>query len=140
MEDSPVADGSVPPSSMIPSPGLLPSYLAMAFGELYEEDGLMIMAKGLGWMSLLASFVRFYADVEEGHAALMADESTRSSSSSSRKLPLILVLGLRPVEHEALLSIIEILKLQLHFQILNISRILISRKKIFPRCLISWNH
>ena len=27
-----------------------------------------------------------------------------------------------------------------NFQILNISRILISRKKIIPRCLISWNH
>lgn len=101
-------DSSVPLNSMIPSPGLLPSYLAAAFGELYEEDGLMVMAKGLGWMSLLASFVRFYADVEEGHVALMADEPTKhSSSSSSRKPPLVLVLGLRHVEHEALLSILD---------------------------------
>ena len=112
MEDSPAADGGIPTNSMIPSPGLLPSYLATAFGELYEEDGLMVMAKGLGWMSLLASFVRFYADVEEGHASLLVEEPTRSSScshgtSSSRKPPLVLVLGLRQVEHEALLSILD---------------------------------
>jgi len=113
-------------SSMIPSPGLLPSYLASAFAELYEEDGLMVLAKGLGWMSLLASFVRFYADVEEGHASMIADELQRTSaplvspspSSSSTKgktdfaappvkPPLVLVLGLRQVEHEALLSILD---------------------------------
>jgi hypothetical protein len=98
--------------TMIPSPGLLPSYLASAFGELYEEDGLMVLAKGLGWMSLLASFVRFYADVEEGHASLILTDGAANSSLSPppappRKPPLVLVLGLRQVEHESLMSILD---------------------------------
>jgi hypothetical protein len=54
--------------------GLLPAYLAVAFGELYEEDGLMVLGKGLGWLSLLAAFVRFYGDTEEGHMAIMQEE------------------------------------------------------------------
>jgi hypothetical protein len=98
-------------ATMIPSPGLLPSYLATAFGELYEDDGLMVMAKGLGWMSLLASFVRFYADVEEGHASLIMEDDSKSSppppTSIPVKPPLVLVLGLRHVEHESLLSILD---------------------------------
>jgi len=43
---------------------------------LYEEDGLVVLGKGLGWLSLLASFVRFYADLEEGHASLANEESS----------------------------------------------------------------
>jgi len=100
-------------NTMIPE-GVLPSYLATAFGELYEEDGLMVMAKGLGWMSLLASFVRFYGDVEQGHLALLQeqDEDEQKLPSghqtiSKTKPPLVLVLGLRDVEHDALLSILE---------------------------------
>ena len=54
--------------------GLLPAYLASAFAELYEEDGLMVLGKGLGWLSLLAAFVRFYGDTEEGHMAVLQDE------------------------------------------------------------------
>jgi hypothetical protein len=54
--------------------GHLPAYLAVAFGELYEEDGLMVLGKGLGWLSLLAAFVRFYGDTEEGHMAILEDE------------------------------------------------------------------
>lgn len=82
---------------MVPT-GLLPSYLAEAFGELYGEDGLLVLGKGLGLLSLLASFVRFYADVEEGHASLIEEKG---------KPPLIFVLGLREAERNALVSILE---------------------------------
>ena len=104
---------SLSSSSLIPE-GILPSYLATAFGELYEEDGLMVMAKGLGWMNLLASFVRFYADVEQGHvAALMMEEKDANNNKNnndhhnSKKPPLVLVLGLKDAEHDALLSILD---------------------------------
>ena len=66
--------------SAIPE-GFLPSFLATAFGELYEEDGLLVLGKGLGWLNLLASFVRFYADVEDGHVAIMLEDKKR------RKIP-----------------------------------------------------
>jgi hypothetical protein len=118
-DDSPVAPRRTTKkssSSFIPE-GVLPSYLATAFGELYEEDGLMVMAKGLGWMSLLASFVRFYADIEHGHVAILeehnddaADSTAKMSSSENKqstKPPLVLVLGLKDSEHEALMSILD---------------------------------
>ena len=50
-------DNIVEREAMVPE-GLLPSYLAEAFADLYEEDGLLVMGKGLGWLSLLAVFVR----------------------------------------------------------------------------------
>ena len=86
--------------SMVPS-GMLPSYLAEAFGDLYEEDGLLVMGKGLGLLSLLASFVRFYSDVQEGHASLI------SKGMNSGNPPLIFVLGLREAERNAIVSILE---------------------------------
>lgn len=89
--------------SAIPE-GLLPSYLATAFGEIYEEDGLAVLGKGLGWLSLLAAFVRFYSDVEEGHMSIMKEKGGEVKG----KPPLVLVLGLRDSEHEALLSLLEI--------------------------------
>ncbi len=90
--------------SLIPE-GVLPGYLATAFGELYEEDGLIIMAKGLGWLSLLASFARFYADVEQGHLAVLQEHDLQAKERS--KPPLVLVLGLKDAEHEVLTSILE---------------------------------
>lgn len=83
---------------MVPT-GLLPSYLAEAFGELYGEDGLLVLGKGLGLLSLLASFVRFYADVEEGNASLIEEKKG--------KPPLIFVLGLREAERSALVSMLQ---------------------------------
>ena len=65
--------------------GLLPSYLSVAFGELYQEDALVVFGKGLGWLSLLASFVRFYADVEEGHLAVMEEEEEEDITSKNKK-------------------------------------------------------
>ena len=84
------------PRPLVPV-GLLPSYLAEAFGEIYTEDGLLVLGKGLGLLPLLATFVRFYADVEEGYAA----------ESITKKPPLVFVLGLRDYERKVLVSILE---------------------------------
>jgi hypothetical protein len=61
--------------------GLLPAYLASAFGDLYEEDGLAVFGKGLGWLSLLACFARFYADFEDGHVAVMLEDNKKAKKS-----------------------------------------------------------
>lgn len=82
---------------MIPS-GLLPSYLADAFGELYQEDGLMCLGKGLQCLMLLATFCRFYADTESGHASL---------EETPDKGPLVIVLGLKDNERTTLLEILQ---------------------------------
>ena len=69
-------------STLIPA-GLLPSYLADAFGSLYEEDGLALFGKGLGWLSLLACFARFYADVEEGHVSIVEEGKSMKNGTLS---------------------------------------------------------
>lgn len=79
-EDKPKAEEK---DSLLPA-GLLPSYLADAFSDLYGEDGLVVLGKGLGWLSLLAVFVRFYADVEEGHAAIARTNGSQSKDCSNR--------------------------------------------------------
>jgi hypothetical protein len=71
--------------SVIPE-GLLPSYLANAFGDIYEEDGLLVLGKGLGWLTLLASFVRFYADVEDGHVSILEDADKKGTYKSTSDL------------------------------------------------------
>jgi DNA excision repair protein ERCC-4 len=105
-------------SSLLIPEGMLPSYLATAFGELYENDGLAVFGRGLGWLTLLASFVRFYADVEEGHVALLQEEQEATLKSSSKNAnngkssaqqprpPLVLVLGLNDQEHDSLLQML----------------------------------
>jgi DNA excision repair protein ERCC-4 len=80
---------------------MLPSYLAEAFGDLYAEDGLLVLGKGLGLLSLLATFVRFYADIKEGHVSLL------SKQDQTTKPPLVFVLGLREHECKAMVSILE---------------------------------
>ena len=40
----------------------LPSFLSEAFSDLYAQDGLVVLGRGLGWLSLLAAFVRYYGD------------------------------------------------------------------------------
>jgi len=110
--------------------GFLPSYLAEAFADLYGEDGLLVLGKGLGWLSLLAVFVRFYADVEDGHLATssdhggnsewllflvipLADRRTGNSPSllfnllEKAKPPLVIVLGLKENERKALTTILQ---------------------------------
>lgn len=37
-------------------------YLEDAFQELLREDGLLVMAKGLGLQRIIARFLRFYAE------------------------------------------------------------------------------
>jgi hypothetical protein len=54
--------------------GMLPEYLAEAFGEIYAEDGLLVLGKGLGCLQLIASFVRFNADTKEDDFACLAEE------------------------------------------------------------------
>ena len=117
-------------ASLIPE-GVLPSYLALAFGDIYEDDGICVFGKGLGWLNLLASLVRFYADTtDDGHLALSEqqhdDEGNKARSDDrqggsrtsrmtlgggscrGRKPPLVLVLGLNDKEHEILLELLEL--------------------------------
>ena len=82
-------DQESPKEPLIP-PGVLPTYLSEAFEDLYAEDGLLVLGRGLGLLPLLASFVRFYADVEEGHASIGKDVSTPQQTP-----PLVFVLGLK---------------------------------------------
>lgn len=100
---------------MIPT-GMLPAYMAEAFGELYEEDGLLCIGKGLQWLTLLASFCRFYSDTEFGHIAILHDELEESNQGkqenqekvAAQKPPLVLVLGLRDeTERSTLLQVLQ---------------------------------
>ena len=97
--------------AMVPE-GHLPMYLADAFGELYEEDGMVVMARGLGSLLLLATFVRFYADTEEGHLALLQEEEEKAPNGGLKrpqlqKAPLVLVLSLNDNERKSLLMILQ---------------------------------
>ena len=94
-------DQESPKEPLIP-PGVLPTYLSEAFEDLYAEDGLLVLGRGLGLLPLLASFVRFYADVEEGHASIGKDVSTPQQTP-----PLVFVLGLKEGDRDALVSILE---------------------------------
>lgn len=91
-------------NSFIPE-GLLPAYLASAFGELYAEDGLMVVAKGLGWLSLLAAFCRFYGDVNEGYLSILKDENPEEAKRT--KPPLVMVLNLKDDESSSVVSLLE---------------------------------
>ena len=107
----------------------LPSYLSEAFSDLYSQDGLVVLGRGLGWLGLLCSFVRFYADAsDDGYAATLdgggggggaiggkenydGDDDDRRRSSDSveggsrrRRPPLVFVLNLRDDERRVLLS------------------------------------
>lgn len=92
---------ATPKEPLIPQ-GVLPSYLSEAFGDLYAEDGLLVLGRGLGLLPLLASFVRFYGDVEDGHASMAED-----GKNAPKIPPLVFVLGLKEVECNALVSILE---------------------------------
>ena len=97
-------------NSMVPS-GVLPAYLAEAFGELYEEDGLICLGRGLQWLMLLAAFCRFYVDVEHGHVAVVnhnEEEGPSHNRSRSKKAPLVLVLGLKDeTERSTLVQVLQ---------------------------------
>lgn len=90
--------------------GLMPTYLAEAFEQLYDEDGLAVLGKGLGSFLLLASFVRFYADTIDGYLAVKQEEEGAKSPEkpAARKPPLVLVLGLHnDGERQALIAILQ---------------------------------
>jgi hypothetical protein len=72
----------------------LPGFLAEAFGELYQEDGLLVLGKGLGILRLMAAFVRFYADVEDGHVALLLEEQRGTKPVSNLTAPVRPVKGI----------------------------------------------
>lgn len=90
-------DNNDPVSPPIIPDGVLPTYLADAFGDLYEEDGLAVLGRGLGALSLLASLVRFYADPDEGHAKLAHLDHR----------PLVIVLGVKEDEFRAMIALLE---------------------------------
>ena len=113
------------PSSRAPMiQARLPAYLMDAFEELYHEDGLAVLGRGLGTLLLLATFVRFYADPgPDGHAALVREEQqnerleqtaaaassaptaqTSSVASTVSTPPLVFVLGLKDSERRALVA------------------------------------
>ncbi|KAL3914926.1 MAG: hypothetical protein SGILL_005883 [Bacillariaceae sp.] len=95
----------------------LPAYLATAFGDLYGEDSLVVMGKGLGWLLLLASFIRFYVDVDdvdetdsledEDNESLNNHKKKKKSSPHNKKPPLVLVLNLSESEHSSILQILQ---------------------------------
>mmetsp|Transcript_22331 Transcript_22331/g.54087 ORF Transcript_22331/g.54087 Transcript_22331/m.54087 type:complete len:1112 (+) Transcript_22331:42-3377(+) len=91
----------------------LPSYLSEAFSDLYSQDGLVVMGRGLGWLGLLCSFVRFYGDAEGGYAAASSDEENDADEKNGavgrqrgqkKKPPLIFVLNLHENERQVVLS------------------------------------
>jgi DNA excision repair protein ERCC-4 len=99
--------------------GKLPSYLADAFGDLYAEDGLLCLGKGLQWLALLGAMVRFYSDTsEDGHAALLADDEEEFYRKENRvppsrdilirnNTPRVFVLGLRDSERLTLRDMLQ---------------------------------
>jgi DNA excision repair protein ERCC-4 len=105
--------------------GMMPQYLAEAFGQVYEEDGMVVLGKGLGCLLLIASFIRFYTDTEEGHLAVCSMEqddkheggddtaTTTAPTTAMRKRPrkvkppLVLVFGLKETERKALITILQ---------------------------------
>lgn len=105
----------------------LPSYLSEAFSDLYSQDGLVVLGRGLGWLGLLSSFVRFYGDAsDEGYAATLDggktmddggrnddddddnnnDDRGRGRRRRRRRRPLVFVLNLRDDERRVLLSML----------------------------------
>jgi len=96
----------------------LPSYLSDAFGELYQEDGLVVLGQGLGILPLLASFVRFYADTAHGHLSICNEvdeeyaEGERSANPNTKtpyqqRPPLVFVLGLKEAERSTIVSLLQ---------------------------------
>jgi len=85
---------------------MLPSYLSEAFSDLYAQDGLVVLGRGLGWLGLLCSFVRFYGDTsDDGYAATIEEDKMDDSNRiCQRKPPLVFVLNLRDEERSVLLS------------------------------------
>ena len=117
----------------------VPSFLSEAFSDLYAQDGLVVLGRGLGWLSLLAAFVRYYGDpecngvndIDEDDSVAEAAVNTKTSlpppkysgddinecktqkktPTNSKKPPLIFVLNLRDNERQVLFSTLTSWKL-----------------------------
>jgi len=88
-------------SPLVPPPKL-PSYLAEAFGDLYQEDGLVVLGRGMGLLSLMAAFARFYSDTKDGYLSFQESESKQAN-----RPPLVFVLGLKEKERSSLIETLE---------------------------------
>jgi hypothetical protein len=106
---------------------MLPHYFTELFEELYTEDGLMVLGRGLGWLSLLAVFIRWYSELQDQTNTNIAkhDENDHENpiqhndngnpsptkqihvSNHDTKPPLVFVLGLRDTERTALIQLLE---------------------------------
>lgn len=108
----------------------LPAYLAEAFEDLYAEDGLLVLGRGMGLFQVFSAFCYFYADYEceNGHVALIAAEDKEKERERVRKYeginqismgstkpisksctitvvrPLVFILGLRESECVSLMN------------------------------------
>ena len=85
----------------------LPAYLAEAFEELYSQDGLLVLGRGLGLIQILTAFCYFYADFERegGHVSLVAAEKSSTNKKDALKVrPLVFVLGLRESESISMMN------------------------------------
>lgn len=107
-------------------PDRLPAYLSEAFSDLYEEDGLLVLGRGMGLLPLISAFVRFYGDAERGHVSIVnCDDSEDSQgihrSNEDKKTlaergkaggtetspPLVFVIGLKESERNAILATLQ---------------------------------
>lgn len=92
---------------MVP-PGKVPYYLSEAFGDLYEEDGLLCMGQGLQWLSLLAVLCRFYSGGNDTNDNVTYKPPPLPKPLQPQQQPLVLILGLKDeTERQALLALLQ---------------------------------
>eukprot|EP00804_Cyclotella_cryptica_P016454 CCRYP_004697-RB/>CCRYP_004697-RB protein AED:0.37 eAED:0.37 QI:377/1/1/1/1/1/4/17/1072 len=113
IDDGNEIDDAPPPSKSLVNNHFhsqLPAYLSEAFSDLYAQDGLVVMGRGLGWLGLLAAFCRFYGDNGDDDDDYN-DNDTKTNhrqhdgtNNTHTKRPLIFVLNLRENERRILLD------------------------------------
>jgi DNA excision repair protein ERCC-4 len=95
---------------------ILPQYLMQdAFGELFSEDGLLVLGRGLGWITLLSCFIRYYSSDTSVNEDPPPDKVDRPAppnrvvaSSRARRRPVVLVVGLsRESERNVVFSLLS---------------------------------
>lgn len=57
-------------------------YLEQAFNDLWEEDALLVMGKGLGIKRIIAKFLRVYSETPADGVVMCLNVSQGGSSSS----------------------------------------------------------
>ena len=58
-------------ASRITQPDTMESYLLPAFEELFEDDGLLVMGRGLGILQLYSKFIRYYSSKTVGRKLVL---------------------------------------------------------------------